>query len=197
MRSCEMVWRIMWRSFRSLREVAAKLVEEIEDEADLVHRSGLLCDRGLQYGEAFAVGVQAKVRVAKPAVGELAGRPELGLVGMEGIAGSGVGNHADLAVRRTIKKLLAVAGPLGKDAAAGGNLPLASRAGEGPNVHFVATGFIGLIGKPAAVGREGGFHFAGRTVQERLWLPGLPAGLLIAFDGKSQNVKSSVGVLLG
>jgi hypothetical protein len=40
-----------WRKF------AANLVEEIEDEADLVHRSGLFRARGLQYGEAFAVGV--------------------------------------------------------------------------------------------------------------------------------------------
>src|SRR5712691_8374852 len=108
-----MVWPIMWPSFRSRREFAAKLVEEIEDEADLVHRSGLFCAWGLQNGEVLAVRVQVKVIVAQPAVGELPGRADLGLVGMEGIAGSGVADHHDLAVRSAIKKLLAVAGPLG------------------------------------------------------------------------------------
>jgi hypothetical protein len=50
-----MVLPIM-RSF-SGGHAAAKLVNEIEDEADLVHRSGLSCARGLQYGEALTVGV--------------------------------------------------------------------------------------------------------------------------------------------
>ena len=48
------------------RDFAADLVEEIEDEADLVHRSGLFCARGLQHGEALAVGVQVKVIGAGP-----------------------------------------------------------------------------------------------------------------------------------
>src|SRR6266849_8681418 len=102
-----MVLPIMGRSFLSGREFAAELVEEIEDEADLVHRSALFCARGLQHGETLAVGVQVKVIVV-PAVGELAGRPELGLVGMEGVAESGVGDYHDLAILCTIKKFLTV-----------------------------------------------------------------------------------------
>src|SRR5579863_1119794 len=95
---CEMVCPIMC-SF-SGREFAAEFIEEIKDETYLVRSRRLFCARGLQYGEAFAVGVQVKVRVAPAALSELAGRPELGLVGMEGVAGSGVINHHDLAVRR-------------------------------------------------------------------------------------------------
>src|ERR1700680_980535 len=145
----------------SWREFATEFSEEIEDEADLVHRGGLIFARSFQHGEAFAVGVQVKVKVGQPAVGELAGRPELGLVGMEGIAGSGVGNHHDLAVRRAIKKLLAVARPLGKDTTTGGNLPLAPWSWERPDEHFVATRFAGPIGQPAAIRRKGGLHFSG------------------------------------
>src|SRR5580704_5338411 len=122
-----MVWPIM-RSFPG-REFTADLVEEIEDEADLVHRSGLFCARGLQHGEAFSVGVRVKVIEAQPALGELAGRPELRLVGMEGVTGSDVTHRHDFAVRRAIKKFLAVVRPLGVEAASG-NLPLAARAGE-------------------------------------------------------------------
>src|ERR1700739_2798208 len=90
-------------------EFIAELLKEIEDEGDLVHRSCLSCARGLQHGEALAVGVQIKV-IGSAAVGELAGRPELGLVGAEGVAGSGVVDHHNLAVvHRTIEELLAVA----------------------------------------------------------------------------------------
>src|SRR3989304_2640339 len=96
-------------SVRAGREFAAELVEEIEDEADLVHRGGLFCAWGLQHGKAFAVGVQIKVGDAPSEggggrVGKLAGRPELRLVGAEGNAGSGIGGHHNLAVRRTIKE---------------------------------------------------------------------------------------------
>src|SRR5260370_42225778 len=119
-----------------------------------------------------------------PAAWELAGRLELRLIGAERIGGSGIGNHHDLAVQRAIKKLLAVARPLGGDSASGGNLPLASRAGERPNEHFVATGFTGVIGEPVAVGREDGFPFEEGAVHEGLWLPRLPAGLLGAFTGR-------------
>ena len=59
-----MVLPIM-RSF-SGREFAAEFVQEIEDEADLVHRSGLFCVGGLQHGKALAVGVQVKLREAQP-----------------------------------------------------------------------------------------------------------------------------------
>ena len=48
-------------------------------------------------------GCSVKVDVG-PTVGELAGRPELRLVGVERIAGSGVGDHHDLAVRLYDKK---------------------------------------------------------------------------------------------
>src|ERR1700693_6015163 len=89
----------------SWRDFASDLVEEIENEADFIHRSGLFGARSLQHGKALTVRVQVKGVVARPAVGELAGRPELGLVGMEGVAGSGVADHHDLDVRRAIKKL--------------------------------------------------------------------------------------------
>src|SRR6266478_438813 len=107
-----MVLPIM-RSF-SGREFAAEFVEEIEDETYLVHRSGLSCARGLQYCKPLTVGVQVKVIREQPEFGELAGRPELGLVGVEGVAGRRVGDYHDLAVQRAIKKFLAVARPLGK-----------------------------------------------------------------------------------
>src|SRR5437870_1751760 len=189
-----MVWPIMVTSF-SRREFAADLIEEIEDEADLVHGSGLFCARGLQHGEALAVGVQVKVR-AQPAVGELAGRPELGLVGTEGVAGSRVSHRHDLVVLCTIKKLLGVARPLGVEAASGRNLPLASWAGERPNVYFVATGFVGFISEPAAIGREGGLPFGESAVHKGLRLSGLPAGLLVAFDGEGHDVVIRAGVQL-
>src|SRR5579864_8971701 len=102
------------------REFAAELVEEIEDEADLVHRSSLFRARGLQHGEALAVGVQVKVIVGPYLCGELTRRPELRLVGAEGVAGSGVGDHHDLVVHGLIKKLPAIARPLGIAAASGG-----------------------------------------------------------------------------
>src|ERR1700693_5574011 len=86
------------------REFAAQLVEEIKYETDLVHRRDLSCARGLQYGEALPVGMQVKVVGEQSEFGELAGRPELGLIGMEGVAGSGVGDHHDLVVRRTIER---------------------------------------------------------------------------------------------
>src|ERR1700676_3909639 len=129
-----MVWPIM--PSLSGRDFAADFVKEIQDEADLVHLNILLCAWGLQHREAVTVGVQVKVIDTRPAVGEPGGRPEPRLVGAEGIAGSGVGNHHDLAVLSAIKKLLAIAGPLRVVAvvgAAGGNLPLASRTGERPD----------------------------------------------------------------
>jgi hypothetical protein len=52
-------------------------------------------------------------------------------VGAEGIAGIRVADPHDLTVRRTEKKLLAVARPLGVEAAAGGNLPRAPGPGKG------------------------------------------------------------------
>src|ERR1700686_3046521 len=116
------------------RHFAAEFVEEIEDEADLVHRSILFRARGLQHGEALSVGVQVEVIEAQPAIGELAGRPELGFVSGKGVSGSGVAGHHELALARTIKKLLAVARPLGILAATSGNLPLAARAWERPDV---------------------------------------------------------------
>jgi hypothetical protein len=188
-----MVWPII-DSF-SGREFAADLVEEIEDEADLVHRSILFCAWGLQHGEALAVGVQIKV-IGGPAVGELTGRPELGLVAVEGIAGSGVGDDHYLVVKGAIKKFVAVARPLGRYAEAGGNLPLSAWAGKGPNIHFVVTGFVGVIGQPTAIGRERWLPFEETGVHEGLWLSGLPAGLLVAFDRKSHDVPASVGVQL-
>src|ERR1700674_2541982 len=99
-----MVWPIM----RSLpgRDFTADLVEEVEDKADVVHHSGLFCAWGFQHGETLAVGMHVKVVDARSDVGELAGRPELRLVGAKGVAGKGVGNHHDLAVLCTIKKFL-------------------------------------------------------------------------------------------
>src|ERR1700739_3448082 len=190
-----MVWPIMlslsWRNF------VTDLVEEIEDEADLVHRSSLFCARRLQHGEALAVWVQVKVIEAQE-VGELAGRPELRLVGAEGGDQGGVSDYHDLAVQRFIKKLLAVARPLGKRTTSGGNLPLAAWAREWPDVNFKvsAIGFVGLIGEPAAIGREGGVLFDESAFHEGFRLSGLPAGLLVAFDGESHDVPIRAGVLL-
>jgi hypothetical protein len=66
------------------RDFAADLVEEIENEADLVYRTGLFRARGVQHRETLAVRMQVKVVGARAEVGELAGRPELWLIGMEG-----------------------------------------------------------------------------------------------------------------
>jgi hypothetical protein len=85
------------------RDFVADLVEEIEDQGDLVHCRRLFCVRGLQYGESLAAGVQVKI-IIWPAIGKLVGRPELGLVGVEGVAGSPVSDHHDLAVESAVKK---------------------------------------------------------------------------------------------
>jgi hypothetical protein len=45
---------------------------------DLLDRSPLFSARRLQHGEVLTGGLQVKVIVVEPAVGELAGRPELG-----------------------------------------------------------------------------------------------------------------------
>src|SRR5690242_7322469 len=103
---------------------------------------------------------------------ELAGRPELRFVGMEGVARSGVGGNHNLVVRRGIKKFFTIARPLGEAATAGGNLPLATRAGERSHIDFITPGFVRLVGEPATIRREGGRHFAERAVQEGLWLSG-------------------------
>jgi len=136
---------LRWSCLSSLKSFSAghaalQLFKPVLHDVDLVHRGGMFRAWSLQHGETFAVWVQIKVIVGG-AVGELAGRPKLGLVGMEGVAGSSVSHRHDLAVRRTIKKLLAVARPFGKDAAARGNLPFATWAGERLNVHFEVAGF--------------------------------------------------------
>ena len=59
---CEMVWPIM--AVFPKRDFPADLFEKVEYEVDLVHRGILFCARGLQHGEAFAVGVQVEVIVA-------------------------------------------------------------------------------------------------------------------------------------
>ena len=43
-------------------EFAPEFAEEIEDEGDLIHYRGLFGAGGLQYCEAFAVGVQVEIR---------------------------------------------------------------------------------------------------------------------------------------
>src|SRR5713226_1865946 len=68
------------------RNFAAELIEEMEEEADLVHWRCLAGGGGLQHGKSLAVGVQVKVPAADSAVGKLAWRPELGLIGVEGVA---------------------------------------------------------------------------------------------------------------
>src|SRR6266403_6124809 len=102
---------------------------------------------------------------------------------MEGVSGSSVGSDHDLAVRCAIKKLLAAAGPPGEQTTPGGNLPLAARAGEWPHVHFGVPGLVGAVGEPAAIRRESSIRFVERAIQKGLWLPGFPAGFLVAFDG--------------
>src|SRR3981189_1270686 len=113
---------------------------------------------------------------------------------MEGGTGSGVAAHQDLAFQRAIEKFPAIARPLWKDTTTGGNLPLVARASEGSDGHNVATRFAALIGQPAAIRRKGGLHFGGRTVYERLGLPGPPAGLLVALDWKGHDVQIRAGI---
>src|ERR1700680_2859376 len=88
--------RPWWTSFLSGRELVAELVKEIEDEVDLVHRGASFCVLGLQHGKALAIGVQVKIKFG-PLAGERPGGPELWLIGMEGVGGSGVGSYHDLA----------------------------------------------------------------------------------------------------
>lgn len=57
-------------------------------------------------------------------------------------------------------------------------------------------GFSGPIGEPVAIGREGWPVFAESAVHERLRLSGFPAGLFVAFDGKSHDVPIRVRVIL-
>jgi hypothetical protein len=59
---------------------------------------------------------------------------------MEGVARCGIGGSHDLVVLRGIKKLFAVPRPLRIPATAGGNLLLATRAGEGSHINFVMSG---------------------------------------------------------
>src|SRR5712692_4333811 len=161
----------------------------LEDEADLVHLGGFSGAAGLEHGKALAIGVRVKaISGGSIDAAELAGRPELRFVGMEGVAGSGVGGNHNLVVRRDIKKLFAVAGPLRGFAPTSGNLPLAARAGERSHINFVISGFVRLVSEPATIRREDGRHFAERAVQEGLWLSGFPAGLFIAFDRQRQDV---------
>src|SRR5690349_15280003 len=88
----------------SRRKLAADLVKEIKDEGDLVRRSGMSRARGLQYCKALPVRMQVKVIGEQPEFGELARRPEPGLIGMEGVAGSGIGDHHDLVIWCAIEK---------------------------------------------------------------------------------------------
>src|ERR1700687_986410 len=112
---------------------------------------------------------------------------------MEGVSGSGVGSHHDLAIRWATKKLLAAARPPGEPTTRGGVLRLAPWAGEWPHVHFEVPGLVGAVGEPAAIWRESSIHFVERAVQKGLWLPRLPAGLLVAFDGQRQDIPGAVG----
>ncbi len=75
----------------------AELVQEIEDEADLVHLGGFSSAGGLQHSEALAIGVQVKIKREAAAV-ELTGRPDLGLVGMKRIDRSSIGGHHNTVV---------------------------------------------------------------------------------------------------
>ena len=183
------------------RDFATELAEEIENEADFIDRFGLAGDRILQYGgilqydEALAIGVHVKVRF-RSTTSELARGPELWLVGMEGVAGSSVSSDHDLAVRCAIKKLLAAAGPPGEQTEAGGNLPLAAGARERPDIHFGVSGLVRGVGKPAAIRRESSILFGEKAVQKGLWLPRLPARLLVALDRQRQDVRGRVGVML-
>src|SRR4029077_8462656 len=115
---------------------------------------------------------------------------------MEGVAGGSVGSNHDLAVHCAIKKLSAVPGPLGEHAATGGNQPLAARARARPDNHFGVSGFVRGVGEPATIRRESSMLFVERAVQKGLWLPRLPARLLVAFDSQRQDVVGRVGVKL-
>src|ERR1700741_784219 len=75
------------------RDFATNLVEKVEMKLTLFTPATCSVPGGLQHGEALTVGVQVKVIVARRALGELAGRPQLGFVGLEGITESRVGAH--------------------------------------------------------------------------------------------------------
>src|SRR6266851_9880841 len=187
--------RLTRQSILAGGDFAAEFVEEIEYEANLFTLEDFSGAAGLEYGQALAIGMQVKLRHESVAV-KLTGRPNLGPVGMEGIARSRILCDHNSVVPCAIQEFLAVPRPPREVATARGNLPFATGAGKRPHVHFEVTRFVRSVSEPPAVRGERWAPFRERSVQEGLGFSNLPARLFIAPDCKGHDIPGGVRVEL-